>query len=123
MKTSINTALFVAAILALCSGPAAAAGEPFLFSYTFDNHLKVAGGNFTMNGAVQLVVRRNNGTTVFARTVTAKPHSVTPGGAIYVDTPISAPCAPGNNGYARAFDKTTQKWSPRLPVAICQRID
>lgn len=129
MKTAIRTRILsftivAAALLAMRPHTAAAApGEPFLFSYVFNNHLKIAGGYFTMNGGVQLVVRLNNGKTVFVRNVTARPHSVTPGGAIYVDTPIAAPCAPGNNGYARAFDRTTQRWSPRLPIAICQRID
>ncbi|MEU6933666.1 hypothetical protein [Streptomyces sp. NPDC046385] len=99
------------------------APAPFLFQYTFNGHLKIGGGNFTVDGPVTLYVKLNNGTVMFRQTVIARTHSITPGGAIYVETTISSPCAPGNNGYARAFDRTTQTWSPRLPVPVCQRID
>lgn len=115
------TAIAMGALIA--SPQATAAAEPFLFGYTFNNHLNLGGGNYTMGGRVYVVVKFNNGTTKFARDVTAKPHNVTPGGAVYVETTIAAPCAPGNNGYARAYDRTTEKWSPRLPVTICVRID
>ncbi|MFD0368537.1 hypothetical protein [Streptomyces sp. NPDC127114] len=101
----------------------ARAHESFLFQYTFNGHLKIGGGNFTVGGPVTLYVKYNNGTVAFRQTVTAKTHSITPGGAIYVETNIASPCAPGNNGYARAYDRTTGIWSPRLPVPICQRID
>lgn len=99
------------------------AHESFLFQYTFNRHLKIGGGNFTVGGRVTLYVKYNNGTVAFRQTVTAQTHSVTPGGAIYVETTIASPCAPGNNGYARAYDHATGIWSPRLPVPICQRID
>ncbi|MFC8507431.1 hypothetical protein ACFU3J_05035 [Streptomyces sp. NPDC057411] len=101
----------------------AKAHESFLFQYTFNGHLKIGGGNFTVGGRVTLYVKYNNGTVAFRQTVTAQTHPVTPGGAIYVETNIASPCAPGNNGYARAYDRTTGIWSPRLPVPICQRID
>ncbi|MFB7368411.1 hypothetical protein ACFC0D_00955 [Streptomyces sp. NPDC056222] len=100
------------------------APAPFLFHYTFNNHLKIGGGNFTVGGRVYLVVKLNNGRVMFSRWVTAQPHSITPGGAIYVETSVASPCGgSGNNGYARAFDRTTQTWSPRLPVPVCVRID
>ncbi|MFF5785456.1 hypothetical protein ACFY8P_10860 [Streptomyces sp. NPDC012693] len=101
------------------------APAPFLFQYTFNHHLKIGGGNFTVNGRVYLVVKLNNGRVMFQKWVTARTHSITPGGTIYVETSVSSPCSPstGNNGYARAFDDTTQKWSPRLPVPVCVRID
>ncbi|MGJ6967431.1 hypothetical protein ACSDR0_36485 [Streptosporangium sp. G11] len=95
----------------------------FLFNYTFNGHLKIAGGNFTVGRRVFLVVKYNTGRTAFSKWETARPHSITPGGTIYVETTIAAPCAGGKNGYARAYDDTTKTWSPRLPVAICQRID
>ncbi|MFF2566539.1 hypothetical protein ACIRQF_23300 [Streptomyces sp. NPDC101191] len=95
----------------------------FLFKYTFNGHLKIGGGNFTVGGPVTLYIKLNNGTIMFRQTVIAKTHPITPGGAIYVETNVSSPCAPGNNGYARAYDRTTQTWSPRLPVPVCQRID
>ena len=96
---------------------------PFLFSYTFNNHLKIGGGNFTVGGTVYLAVKFNNGTVKFSKKVVAHTHPITPGGAIYVETSIAAPCAPGNNGYAQAYDYATNRWSPRLPVTICVRID
>ncbi|MFG3345102.1 hypothetical protein ACGF1Z_08540 [Streptomyces sp. NPDC048018] len=115
------------------AAPAAAAPESvsvttkapasFLFSYTFNGHLKIGGGNFTVGGPVTLYIKLNNGTIMFRQTVIAHTHAITPGGAIYVETNVSSPCAPGNNGYARAYDRTTQTWSPRLPVPVCQRID
>ncbi|MFI6504867.1 hypothetical protein [Nonomuraea typhae] len=120
-----------AAIVALSAfGPAAhassatAAQAPsFLFQYTFNNHLKVAGGNFTVGGRVFLTVKFNTGRVAFSKWETARTHAITPGGAIYVETTIAAPCNGGPNGYARAYDKVTARWSPRLPVTICQRID
>ena len=116
------TAMAMGALVGV-SPQATAAAEPFLFAYTFNNHLKLGGGNYTIGGKVYVVVKFNNGTVKFARDVTAQPHDITPGGAVYVETTVAAPCAPGNNGYARAYDRTTDKWSPRLPVAICVRID
>jgi hypothetical protein len=92
---------------------------PFLFSYVFSGHLVVAGGDFTMGGRVYLTVREGDGTSVYSRTVVARPHAVTPGGAIYVQTPIPAPCA-RNNGYARAYDYTTRRWTRTLPVGVCK---
>lgn len=103
---------------------AAAANEPFLFSYEFNRHLKIAGGHFTVGGQVRLYVRYNhNNQVAFSKSAVAKTHPVTPGGAIYIDTTIAAPCRPGNNGYAQAYDVASKRWSKRLPVPICQRID
>ncbi|MEU4224607.1 hypothetical protein AB0F17_09950 [Nonomuraea sp. NPDC026600] len=97
--------------------------QPFLFTYTFNGHLKVAGGNFTVNRRVYLVVKFTTGRVAFARWETARPHPITPGGAIYVETTIAAPCSGFKNGYARGYDEATKTWSPQLPVEICQRID
>ncbi|MFD8558406.1 hypothetical protein ACWDOR_41120 [Streptosporangium canum] len=105
------------------AGVTSTAPAGFLFSYTFNGHLKVAGGNFTVGRRVYLVVKYNTGRTAFSKWETARTHSITPGGTVYVETTIAAPCAGGNNGYARAYDDATKTWSPRLPVAICQRID
>jgi hypothetical protein len=99
---------------------AAAPNDPFLFSYTFSNRLALGGGNYTMNGPVLVVVRLNNGRTMFSQNLLAKPHSVTPGGAVYVHTNIPQPCSTNNNAYARALDRTTGRWSPRIPVGYCQ---
>ncbi|WP_326823852.1 hypothetical protein OHA77_35290 [Streptosporangium sp. NBC_01639] len=105
------------------AGVTSAAPAGFLFDYIFNGHLKVAGGNFTVGRRVFLVVKYNTGRTAFSKWETARSHSITPGGTIYVETTIAAPCAGGKNGYARAYDDATKTWSPRLPVAICQRID
>ncbi|MEU1387320.1 MULTISPECIES: hypothetical protein [unclassified Nonomuraea] len=100
-----------------------ARARSFLFTYTFNDHLKVAGGNFTADRRVFVTVKFNNGVTKFSRWVIARTHPVTPGGAIYVETTIAAPCSGSKNGYAQAYDEATRTWSPRLPVTICQRID
>ncbi|MGP3955209.1 hypothetical protein ACTWPT_04370 [Nonomuraea sp. 3N208] len=97
--------------------------RPFLFNYTFNGHLKIAGGDFTMGGRVFLTVKYDSGRAAFSKWQIARPHSITPGGTIYVDTTIAAPCAGSKNGYARAYDEATKRWSARLPVSICQRID
>ncbi|WP_431912698.1 hypothetical protein [Nonomuraea jabiensis] len=97
--------------------------QPFLFTYTFNGHLKVAGGNFTVDRRVYVAVKYNTGRVAFSKWAIARPHAVTPGGAVYVETTIAAPCAGGNNGYAQAYDEATRTWSPRLQVTICQRID
>ena len=60
----------------------------FVFSYTYANHLVIAGGNFTTGGPVQVVVRFNNGPVKFSKRVYAKAHPVTPGGAVYVTTQL-----------------------------------
>ncbi|MEU8650718.1 hypothetical protein [Streptomyces sp. NPDC048737] len=100
------------------------APQPFLFTYTFNNHLVIGGGNFTVGGRVYVAVKFNNGNVFFARNVIARTHPITPGGAVYVETTVASPCAPGTrNGYAQAYDWTTRTWSPRLPVPICVRFD
>jgi len=101
----------------------AAPNDPFLFSYAFNNRLALGGGHYTMGGRVLVVVRLNNGTTFFSQNLTARPHSVTPGGTVYVHTNLPARCSTNNNGYARALDRTTNRWSPRVPVGVCRRID
>ncbi|MFD9302542.1 hypothetical protein ACFWCB_07575 [Streptomyces sp. NPDC060048] len=95
----------------------------YLFQYTYRNHLKIGGGNFTLGGKVYVVVKYNSGQIRYHSTVIAKTNSGVPGGAAYLETNISAPCAPGNNGYAQAYDHSTGTWSPKLPVAICVRLD
>jgi hypothetical protein len=124
LSAAISLGVAQAAPAATQQGNATAvAQQPFLFSYTFNQHLKIGGGNFTLGGRVHLTVKFNNGRVAFKRNVTAQPHAITPGGTIYVETTIASPCAPGNNGYARGYDYTTKTWSPRLPVPICVRID
>ncbi|MEU7555076.1 hypothetical protein AB0B01_22500 [Streptomyces sp. NPDC044571] len=95
----------------------------YLFQYTYRNHLTIGGGNFTLGGRVYVVVKYNSGQVRYDGTVTAKTNSGVPGGAAYLETNISSPCAPGNNGYARAYDYSTGTWSPKLPVPICVRFD
>ncbi|MFF1483030.1 hypothetical protein ACFVYD_36775, partial [Streptomyces sp. NPDC058301] len=68
-------------------------------------------------------VKYNSGQVRYQGNVIAKTNSGVPGGAVYLETNISAPCAPGNNGYAQAYDYNTGTWSPKLPVAICVRLD
>ncbi|MCM1966387.1 hypothetical protein [Streptomyces sp. G1] len=112
---------------ALSTAPAAldkGPGDLYLFQYTSrGGHLKIGGGNFTLGGKVYIVVKYDTGKLRYHSTVIAKSNPPVPGGAAYLETNISAPCAPGNNGYARAYDHGTETWSPTLPVAICQRID
>ncbi|MFB6805147.1 hypothetical protein [Streptomyces sp. NPDC056387] len=95
----------------------------YLFQYTYRGHLKIGGGNFTLGGKVYIAVKYNSGQIRYNGNVIAKTNPGVPGGAAYLETNISAPCAPGNNGYAQAYDYTTGTWSPRLPVAICVRFD
>ncbi len=128
VKARVRTAPLIAiAALGLVAGAAseraAAANEPFLFSYVFNTRLALGGGHFTMGGRVLVVVRLNDGTTKFAQNLTAKPHTITPGGTVYVHTNVPQPCRTNNNAYARALDRTTNRWSPRIPVGSCVRID
>ncbi|MEU9304068.1 hypothetical protein [Streptomyces sp. NPDC048269] len=95
----------------------------YLFQYTYRGHLKIGGGNFTLGGKVYMVVKFNSGQVKYQKNVIAKTNAGVPGGAAYMETNISAPCAPGNNGYAQAYDYSTKTWSPKLPVAICVRFD
>ncbi|MFE5805760.1 hypothetical protein [Streptomyces sp. NPDC056491] len=110
----------------LRSAPAAADKAPeglYLFQYTYRSHLKIGGGNFTLGGKVYVAVKYNTGKVRYSGNVIAKTNSGVSGGAVYLETNISAPCAPGNNGFAQAYDYSTDTWSPKLPVAICVRID
>ncbi len=118
----VAAALMVGAAIP-ASSAAAATDAPFLFNYTYNGHLKIGGGYFTAGRNVYLLVNLNDGTRKFSKKVTAHDHSITPGGAIYVETTIAAPCAWDNNGYARAYDYATRRWSPRLQVGVCQNID
>ena len=122
----VGTAVIVALGMFAGTRPqhvSAAPNEPFLFSYTFDHHLALGGGYYTMNGFVLVVVRLNNGKTMWSQNLRAKPHSVTPGGTVYVHTTIPQPCSTNNNGYARALDRTTNRWSSRIPVGVCVHFD
>jgi hypothetical protein len=105
------------------STPLRKAPEPYLFSYPYNNHLSLGGGNFTVGGRVYVAVKFNTGTTKFGKWVVAQQGQRNPGGTFHVETNIPASCPPGNNGYARAYDENTQTWSPRLPVPICVRFD
>ena len=100
-----------------------AADLPFLFNYVFNRHLKIGGGNFTDGGRVYLAVKLNSGSVMFKTDAIAQTHPITPGGAIYVETTVAAPCASSNNGYAVAYDYTTGQWTPRLPVGVCVAFD
>ncbi len=116
-----------AVIATTLAGPARAdtsqSGRPFLFTYTYAGHLKVAGGNFTVGGRVYVSVKFRNGVSAFGKWAVARTHPVTPGGAVYVDTPLASPCNGSGNGYAEAYDSVTRTWSARLPVTVCRRID
>ncbi|MFI2351827.1 hypothetical protein ACH492_33440 [Streptomyces sp. NPDC019443] len=74
----------------------------YLFRYTYRGHLKIGGGNFTLGGKVYVAVKFNSGQVKYHGNVIAKTNSGVPGGAVYLETNIAAPCAPGNNGYAQA---------------------
>ncbi|WP_328764951.1 MULTISPECIES: hypothetical protein [unclassified Streptomyces] len=104
-------------------GPDKAPQGLYLFQYTYRGHLKIGGGNFTLGGKVYVAVKYSWGQIRYNENVIAKTNSGVPGGAVYLETNIAAPCAPGNNGYAQAYDYSTRTWSPKLPVAICVRFD
>ncbi|MFD8818045.1 hypothetical protein ACFV23_42800 [Streptomyces sp. NPDC059627] len=97
---------------------------PTLWTYEFSGHLKPGGADCTRSGRVYVKVKLYNGTVEFSRWVRAwQDHPFIAGGAIIVDTGLLAPCTGGPNGYARAYDSTTDKWSPRVPVTVCNRYD
>ncbi|WP_298795903.1 hypothetical protein [uncultured Pseudonocardia sp.] len=103
----------------LAPPPPVVAPPPFLFSYALDNHLKIGGGYFTVDRDVHVYIRYDTGRVQSAWWVTAHPHPITPGGAIYTDTGLIANCPDGPAGYIQAYDQTTQYWSNRLPTNIC----
>ncbi|MCX5232798.1 hypothetical protein ABZY16_04945 [Streptomyces sp. NPDC006553] len=92
---------------------------PWVSTYAFDRDLKVEGGCFTIGGRVYIMVKHNNGTVYYKKWVTARDHPFLAGGWINVNTNLHAPCTGAPNGYARGYDKTTDKWSARFPVSIC----
>ncbi|MGW8763035.1 hypothetical protein ACWGN5_11120 [Streptomyces sp. NPDC055815] len=96
---------------------------PWLSPYTFDGHLKLNGGCFTLGRHVFLMVKHNNGTIFFKKWVFAKENPSLAGGWVNTDTGLKAPCAGPSNGYARGYDEATDRWSPRYPVTICVAFD
>ncbi|MCX4539066.1 hypothetical protein [Streptomyces sp. NBC_01565] len=123
---AIGLAVAPTASAAADAAPAALGKAPqglYLFQYTHNDHLKIGGGNFTLGGKVYIVVKYNTGKVRYEGNVIAKTNTGVPGGAAYLETNISAPCAPGNNGFAQAYNYSTSTWSPTLPVAICVRLD
>ncbi|MEU2393712.1 hypothetical protein [Streptomyces sp. NPDC007369] len=111
--------------------PAPAAGgahqlkapQPYVFSYGYNSHLSLGGGNFTVGGRVYVVVKLNSGATHYGKWVVARPGQRNPGGTFHVETNIPYSCPPGKNAYARGYDKATGVWSPKLPVSVCVRFD
>ncbi|WP_328623066.1 hypothetical protein [Streptomyces sp. NBC_00354] len=99
------------------------APQPYVFSYPYNNHLSLGGGNFTVGGRVYMVVKLNSGATHSGKWVVARLGQHNPGGTFHVETNISASCPPAKNGYAQGYDASTNTWSPRLPVSICVRFD
>ncbi|WP_329274606.1 hypothetical protein [Streptomyces sp. NBC_00691] len=109
---------------AVIAGVNCAPTPPWVSTYAFDGDLKVEGGCFTENGQVYVTVKHNNGTVYFKKWVTARDHPSLAGGWINVNTNLRAPCTgTAKNGYARAYDAVTEKWSPKYPVSICILFD
>jgi hypothetical protein len=93
-RTTALVAAAAAAVVGIAaSTPAASAAppEPFLFSYTFNRHLKLGGGNFTMNGEVHVYLRFSPQNTFWSQSVIARPHQVTPGGDLRRDEVATLP--------------------------------
>ncbi|MGW0119969.1 hypothetical protein [Streptomyces sp. NPDC003327] len=106
------------------SGVDCAPTPPWVSTYEFNKQLKVEGGCFTMNGRVYVTVKLNNGTVYFKKWVTARDHPYLAGGWINVNTFLRAPCTgTPNNGYVRAYDAVTEKWSAKFPAKICVLFD
>ncbi|GGT03522.1 MULTISPECIES: hypothetical protein [Streptomyces] len=99
------------------------APQPYVFSYGYNGHLSLGGGNFTVGGRVYVVVKLNSGATHYGKWVVARPGQRNPGGTFHVETRIPYQCPPGKNGFARGYDEATGVWSPKLPVSICVRFD
>ncbi|MGW2098720.1 hypothetical protein ACWCPX_13640 [Streptomyces olivaceoviridis] len=99
------------------------ASQPYLFSYEYNNHLSLGGGNFTVGGRVYVLVKLNSGAKHYGKWVVARPGQHNPGGTFHVEANIPYSCPPGKNGYARGYDDATGTWSPKLPVSICVRFD
>lgn len=99
------------------------APQPYVFSYGYNNHLSLGGGNFTVGGRVYVTVNLNSGATHYGKWVVARPGQRNPGGTFHVETRNPYHCPPGKNGYARGYDEATRTWSPKLPVSICVRFD
>ncbi|MCQ0022865.1 hypothetical protein M4914_07805 [Streptomyces somaliensis DSM 40738] len=97
--------------------------QPYVFSYGYNNHLSLGGGNFTVGGRVYVVVKLNSGATHYGKWVVARLGQHNPGGTFHVETHIPYHCPPGKNGYARGYDAATGTWSPKLPVSVCVRFD
>lgn len=97
--------------------------QPYVFSYGYNNHLSLGGGNFTVGGRVYVVVKLNSGATHYGKWVVARLGQRNPGGTFHVETHIPYHCPPGKNGYARGYDAATGTWSPKLPVSVCVRFD
>lgn len=100
-------------------------GVPWIGTYAFDGGLRVQGSNYTRGGQVDVLTMLSNGRQHHVERVTAIENQAAPGGWITAATnSLSSPGRPGQyNGYVQAHDLKSNKWSPKLPIVISQRID
>ena len=100
-------------------------GVPWIGTYEFDGNLRVQGSNYTLGGQVDVFTMSSNGHRFHSERVTAIENPSAPGGWVTAGTSsLSPPGRPGEyNGYVQAHDLASNKWSPRLPIVISQRID
>lgn len=89
------------------------------------SNLRVQGSNYTLGGQVDVFTMFSNGQRHHAERVRAIENQSAPGGWITAGTSsLSPPGKPGEyNGYVQAHDVACNKWSPKLPIVISQRID
>ncbi|MFC9786551.1 hypothetical protein [Rhodococcus sp. NPDC127528] len=131
--------LMIGVVLALpqvAAAPAATAadplGDPALWLTTYRHSIvcdsgvcapvgddvarvRINGDHFTVKSPVDLVVRRPDGSTSsFTTTTQSLPGFV--GGAFSYESPLLDHCDGTADGYVRARDVASDRWSPEVPV-------
>ena len=99
-------------------------GVPFIGTYANGAELRVLGSNYTLGGQVDVFTKFSNDKLFHSERVTAIHNQAAPGGWITAGTKSVATAHPQiYNGYVQAYDRSTKKRSPRLPITISVPID
>lgn len=78
--------------------------------------IKINGDHFN-SGTVSLLIRADTGRIVWSGTAQASPHGGFAGGSFGYRT-LQPTCSGAPNGYARAYDSTSQRWSAKVPLRV-----
>jgi hypothetical protein len=95
-------------------------GVPWIGTYEFEGRLRAQGSNYTLGGQVDVITTYIDGRLFHSERVTAIENQSAPGGWITADTGTLSGSRPPSaySACVQAHDLASNKWSPRLPIAL-----